>query len=239
MTAIPASPPQPVRSGSAIVRPGTKLYDFLFGLPLIVWYAVGFAQQAPALVHELASIAGPHSGPLVVIDALAKTAGLLFAALLVGLVAIRKPASSSARGFVPKAVAFLGAFLGIAILGLPRHAIAWPLQIISLALALGGMGFAVYALIWLGRSISIMSEARRLVTGGPYAIVRHPLYLGEETALIGLTMQFLSPVALGILGLQIGFQLYRMRFEEQVMREAFPEYASYETRVKRLIPGIY
>jgi protein-S-isoprenylcysteine O-methyltransferase Ste14 len=84
-----------------------------------------------------------------------------------------------------------------------------------------------------------MSEARKLVTGGPYAIVRHPLYLGEETALIGIALQFLSPAALAVLAMQIGFQLYRMRFEEQVMREAFPEYAEYATRVKRLVPGIY
>jgi protein-S-isoprenylcysteine O-methyltransferase Ste14 len=104
---------------------------------------------------------------------------------------------------------------------------------------MGGMSFAVYALLWLGRSISVMSEARRLVTGGPYGLVRHPLYLGEETALVGIALQFVSPAAIAVLAMQIGFQLYRMHFEEQVMRAAFPEYDDYAQRVKRIIPGIY
>lgn len=234
MTAISADQAKP-----AVLRPGTKLYDFLFGLPLILWYALGFYAQAPLVVHEIATLAGPRPDPLVLLDALAKGAALLFAAVLIALVTIRKPATSGAPGLVPKAVAFLGAFLGIAILSLPRQTIPWPMQLVSTALILGGMGFAVYALLWLGRSISVMSEARKLVTGGPYAIVRHPLYLGEETALIGITLQFFSPAALAVLAMQIGFQLYRMRFEEQVMRELFPEYAEYELRVKRLLPCVY
>lgn len=237
MSAAPAPAPSALRP--ALLRPGTKLYDLLFGLPLIAWYGLGFAAQAPLLVHELASLARPHPDPVAIVDVFAKLAGLLFAALLIGLVAIRRPASSGAPGFVPKAVAFLGAFLGIAILSLPRQPIGWLLQLVSLLLIVGGMSFAVYALFWLGRSISVMSEARKLVTGGPYALVRHPLYLGEETALIGIALQFLSPMAVAVLAMQIGFQLCRMGFEEQVMREAFPDYADYERRVKRILPGLY
>jgi protein-S-isoprenylcysteine O-methyltransferase Ste14 len=41
----------------------------------------------------------------------------------------------------------------------------------------------------LGRSISILPQARQLVTSGPYAFVRHPLYLGEMTAMLGIAMQ--------------------------------------------------
>jgi protein-S-isoprenylcysteine O-methyltransferase Ste14 len=44
---------------------------------------------------------------------------------------------------------------------------------------------------------------------------------------------------MAILILQIGFQLYRMQFEEQVMTDTFPEYADYARRVKRLLPGLY
>lgn len=238
MSAIP-SPEQALPRLGPMPRPGTKLYDFLFGLPLIVWYGVGFVHQAPALVHAIATIVSAHPDPQVLIDALAKAAALLFAAVLIGLVAVRRPASSGAKGFVPKAVAFMGAFLGVAILSLPHHTIAWPLQLLSTFLIFGGMGFAVYALLWLGRSISVMSEARSLVTGGPYALVRHPLYLGEEVALIGITMQFFSPVALAVLAMQIASQLVRMNYEEQVMADAFAEYADYASRVKRLIPGIY
>jgi protein-S-isoprenylcysteine O-methyltransferase Ste14 len=223
----------------AVPQPGTKLYDFLFGLPLIAWYAAYFSAQAPMLLSDIAAIAGGHSGAMLLLDAFSKSAALVFAAAMIGLVVIRRPATAGARGLIPKAVAFLGAFLGVAILSLPPQQIGWPLQLLSTVLVLGGMSFAAYALLWLGRSISVMSEARHLVTGGPYGIVRHPLYLGEETALIGLTLQFLSPMAIVVLAMQLCLQLYRMGYEEQVMREAFPEYADYAQRVKRLVPGLY
>jgi protein-S-isoprenylcysteine O-methyltransferase Ste14 len=223
----------------AVPQPGTKLYDFLFGLPLIAWYAAGFSAQAPMLLSDIATIASGHGRAALLLDAGSKGAALLFAAVLIALVVVRKPATTGARGFIPKAVAFLGAFLGVAILSLPHQTISWPLQLLSTVLVLGGMGFAAYSLMWLGRSISVMSEARNLVTGGPYGFVRHPLYLGEEVALIGLTLQFLSPMAVIVLAMQMALQLFRMGYEEEVMREAFPEYADYELRVKRLVPGLY
>jgi protein-S-isoprenylcysteine O-methyltransferase Ste14 len=239
MNALPASTPEAARTLFPNLRPGTKLYDVLFGMPLAVWYGIGFYVQAPLLLRAIAAVVRPHPDPLLVIDVLSKSAALVFAALLIGLVVIRRPASTGAPGFTPKAVAFLGAFLGVAILCLPHRKIGWEMQLVSTALIMGGMGFAVYALFWLGRSISVLSEARNLVTGGPYSIVRHPLYLGEEAALVGVTLQFMSWTAFSILLLQIGFQLYRMGFEEQVMRDAFPEYENYALRVKRILPGIY
>ena len=239
MTALPVTTSEPAKAAFADLKPGTKLYDFLFGFPLAVWYGVGVCVQVPLLLQALAAAMRPHADPLLAIDVLAKSAALMFAAVLVGLVVIRRPASSGAPGITPKVVAFLGAFLGVGILFLPHQKVAWELQLVSAVMIVGGMSFAVYALITLGRSISVLSEARKLVTAGPYGIVRHPLYLGEEIALIGVALQFASLAAFAVLVLQFGFQLYRMRFEEQVMTQAFPEYADYERRVKRLLPGIY
>jgi hypothetical protein len=44
----------------------------------------------------------------------------------------------------------------------------------------------------LAGSASPMAEARRLVTDGPYALARHPLYIAEEIAVIGLFLQYAS-----------------------------------------------
>jgi protein-S-isoprenylcysteine O-methyltransferase Ste14 len=46
-------------------------------------------------------------------------------------------------------------------------------------------------------------------------------------------------MALMLLALQFSFQLYRMGFEEEVLEDAFPEYADYKKHTARLIPGIY
>jgi protein-S-isoprenylcysteine O-methyltransferase Ste14 len=84
-----------------------------------------------------------------------------------------------------------------------------------------------------------MAEARRLVTGGPYALVRHPLYLAEEIAVIGLFLQYASPWSALLVVAHFAFQLQRMRNEEQILRDTFAEYATYARSTQRLIPGVY
>jgi len=96
------------------------------------------------------------------------------------------------------------------------------------------MSFAV--LRWLGRAFSIMPEARRLVTHGPYRVVRHPLYICEEVAVIGVFIQVLSPLAVFIFIMHAVFQVRRMLNEETVLEGTFPEYADYARRTPRLIP---
>lgn len=218
---------------------GAKVYDLLAASPLILWYAICVVQQVPQLLDEVATIWVRQQQMLPIIDLLSKLAVFLFTAVLIGLLVARRPASAKAQGIFPRLAAFFGCYLGVAILVLPRHQVGWGTEVASTALILGGMTFALYGLLWLGRSISIMSEARHLVVGGPYSIVRHPLYLGEQLALVGVALQYMSPVALALLALQFSFQLYRMGFEEQVLSENFPEYAAYKARTARLIPGIY
>ena len=98
---------------------------------------------------------------------------------------------------------------------------------------------AAVALMQLGRSLSIMPEARRLVTEGLYARIRHPLYLGEAIATIGVLLLYRIPAAFALVAIQFCLQLWRMREEEKVLAAAFPEYAEYRQRTARLIPGIY
>jgi protein-S-isoprenylcysteine O-methyltransferase Ste14 len=85
----------------------------------------------------------------------------------------------------------------------------------------------------------MMAEARRLVTSGPYRLVRHPLYLAEELAVVGIFVQSLSLWTALILAVQIAFQLRRMHNEEAILAESFPEYAAYRQRTARLLRGIY
>jgi len=164
---------------------------------------------------------------------------ILFLALLAVFHLVRARPTMKARGLSPRASALAGLTLANLVFLFPRAPDSGALHLASLVLVLGGNYFCLVALLKLGRSLSIMPEARRLVTDGPYRYVRHPLYLAEAVVLLGIFLQFRSlPVALIVIAVLV-FQFLRMHYEEGVLRAAFPEYADYARRTARLIPGLY
>ena len=102
-----------------------------------------------------------------------------------------------------------------------------------------GLLFAIASVAFLGRCFGVLPDVRGLVTRGPYRLVRHPLYLGELTAALGIVVgaQRWAP-ALAAWLVCLGLQLVRTRYEERSLRAEFPEYAPYADRTKRLIPGL-
>ena len=55
-------------------------------------------------------------------------------------------------------------------------------------LLIAGLAFAIGSVAVLGRCFGILPDVRGLVTHGPYRWVRHPLYLGELTAVLGIVL---------------------------------------------------
>ena len=98
----------------------------------------------------------------------------------------------------------------------------------------------VYTLLSLGRSFSLIPQARGLVTSGPYAIVRHPLYLVEEAAIGGVLLHYAGFAALTFLVLHVAVQIRRIHFEEEILQKTFLEYAAYARQTpRRLLPGVW
>ncbi len=89
--------------------------------------------------------------------------------------------------------------------------------------------------LWLGQSCAVMAAARKLVTGGPYRFVRHPLYAAELIMILGLILWNLSLTSALLLVAITLPQLRRAHNEEQVLRQAFPEYEDYARRVPKII----
>jgi protein-S-isoprenylcysteine O-methyltransferase Ste14 len=143
------------------------------------------------------------------------------------------------RGWRATASALCGSFFLISFNFLTRIELSGATGMLSSGLIVGGYLAALVTIARLGRSFSILPGARRLVTDGPYALVRHPLYFAEELAAFGLFLHYQSLEAGLILALHLLFQLDRMRQEEAVLRAAFPNYATYAARTKRLLPGIF
>ncbi len=102
-----------------------------------------------------------------------------------------------------------------------------------------GLGFAVWARVHLGRNWGMpmtLKDEPELVTSGPYGLVRHPIYTGILTAVVGtaLVIDLIVLIVAVILG---AYFVYSARVEEKNMIAAFPAaYPAYRARTKMLIP---
>ena len=172
--------------------------------------------------------------------ALAMLAIGLFYSLVAFLYAVRLRPIRRSLGAWPRAAAILGGFLlsGLLLLN-QRTDLPVAAQVAASLLVLAGNGFAVYVLANLGQSFSILPESRKLVITGPYRVVRHPLYLAEAVATLGMLIQFISPLAALLVAVQMIFQLVRIHYEEDILRQTFPEYKIYSQHTRQLIPKIY
>jgi protein-S-isoprenylcysteine O-methyltransferase Ste14 len=95
------------------------------------------------------------------------------------------------------------------------------------------------SLLNLGRWFGVRPALRGLATGGPYRLVRHPMYLAYLLADIGYNLQEWNPgTALLVMAGWVSL-LYRIRAEERVLAQhgGWPAYVS-EVR-HRLIPGLW
>jgi protein-S-isoprenylcysteine O-methyltransferase Ste14 len=168
------------------------------------------------------------------LDLLASVASFGFILLIVANTVIRLPPKRSAEGIEPRVSALIGCFAMVTLIALPRAEISDQLRTVANTVTLVGSGLSLWCLWWLGRSFSIMAQARRLVTAGPYRWSRHPLYACEAIVLAGIVLR--NPRWTTLLAAAIGlyFQYRRILNEERVLRATFPEYAEYARRVPML-----
>jgi protein-S-isoprenylcysteine O-methyltransferase Ste14 len=217
----------------------TRLYDVALRLPLALFYLFILIAKTPALVRIVRSLP-EHGYPMLPLaQVLARLAFLMFITLIVGMTLFRRRPVAKTAGVGGRLVALGGCFLPMLLPLLPHAPATAEMLLVSAVVVMLGNVLSLWTLSWLGRSFSIMPEARRPVTSGPYARIRHPLYACEQLALLGAMLQFLSPYALLLYAAQLALQLGRMRYEERVLVATFPDYAAYQARTARLIPGVY
>ena len=85
----------------------------------------------------------------------------------------------------------------------------------------------------------MVAADRGLKMRGPYALVRHPVYLSYLVGQTGYLLQNPSAWNLGVMLIATACQLGRIRAEERLLR-ADPAYAAYTMRVRyRLVPYLY
>jgi protein-S-isoprenylcysteine O-methyltransferase Ste14 len=184
--------------------------------------------------------AGNESASLkFVVDVASRSSTVCFLALMTILFFVRLEPVGKARNLLPRVMAIAGTFFVALVTLFPRANLSMTQSLIASSISITGTILSIVALAHLGRSFSLMAEARRLVTTGPYRIVRHPLYLFEEVASIGVLFQFFSPYTAMIFLAHVLIQLQRMKNEERVLEKAFPEYQTYKASTARVIPKLY
>ena len=216
-----------------------KLFDLLAALPLIAWCAGCLYFQWGDIVRDVQALQALRLEYLGLLDLVSRITRFAFAGLLGFLLIVRRTPIKRYPGILPRAIALFGAYGGVAAQVLPVSPPLTLWLIGSSLLTIGGITFAIYSLLHLGRSISILPESRKLVISGPYSIVRHPLYFGEQTAIVGIALQSASPLVALILTVQMMCQLYRMRCEEQILQDSFDEYEEYRKRTPFILPWLY
>ena len=121
----------------------------------------------------------------------------------------------------------------------PAYAPVLGLEAFWFALQLAGAAAAVYSLGVLGRSFGLVAANRGVRTGGPYGLVRHPLYVSFFITDLGYVLENPSPWNIGVLLVVAAAQIARIGTEEDCLR-GDPAYVRYCERVRyRLVPYVW
>src|SRR5256884_2085634 len=161
------------------------------------WRDLVFSRLLPSLffslflARQLILLAGGVHGIRQPSDALFLAQQLLALAyftMLVVLYAVRLPQRGTDHRRAVILIAFSGTFAAISASFLPGGSRREGLILFGDILATAGLAYSVWGLAYLRRSFSIVPEARRLVTGGPHSLSRHPAYLGEIPTALGINI---------------------------------------------------
>jgi protein-S-isoprenylcysteine O-methyltransferase Ste14 len=151
------------------------------------------------------------------------SAGVIGRVVVLGIVVALSQAL--ARGWIPRPAPFPEA-----------------VRLFGVALTALGIGFAIWARMTLGANWGMpmtLREKPELVTGGPYAFVRHPIYTGILFATLGTALAVGAWYFLVVL-IALGYFVVSAGREEKDMVQHFPDaYPAFMARTKRLIPFVY
>jgi protein-S-isoprenylcysteine O-methyltransferase Ste14 len=155
----------------------------------------------------------------------------------VGAFLFRRPARVTSQQLGPWLLAAGGTFGGLLFRPGGLH-LLWGVRA-GFALQLAGLVLAIGSLVALGRSFGFVAADRGIVTRGPYAIIRHPVYASYVLIGTGYVAQSASWRNGAVLLFVTCCNLGRILAEERVLSRS-PEYELYRGRVRwRVIPGAW
>lgn len=150
---------------------------------------------------------------------------------------IRRPALATSRRMRDWLLAFGGTFGGVLFRPDGAHP-QWGLTA-GLAVQVCGLAICIASFLALGRSFGFVAAHRGLVTRGPYAIVRHPIYASYLMLQTGYLLQSISIRNAMVLVFVSCCNVGRAMAEDRMLATN-DQYDAYRTRVRwRLVPGVW
>ena len=216
----------------------SRFYDLAMRVPLIAYSLLVLFSDVVVFLNQILERPSIWDTPSfgVVMTVLARMCQWTFIVLFAVLPIFRLRPIAKSDGILPRLAPLAAIVLAPLFLFLDRAPANLASNFISVAVSLIAGLMATVTLTFLGRSFSIMPEARRLVTEGPYKSVRHPLYLCEILILFAMFLQYRSVASAGLLVSIAGIEVVRAAYEETVLARAFPDFVAYRQRTTFLIP---
>ncbi len=157
----------------------------------------------------------------------------------------KRSSRQTVLGYVLVVILFVALFFlpftdrrGIGVLDLPVG-LRWA----GVILCAIGYALVFWSGLALGRQYSAevtIQENHRLITGGPYRLIRHPRYLGLLCLAAGVPLVFRSWIGLLIGVVVLGLLLQRIGAEEALMHREFgAQWEAYCRRSWRMVPYVY
>jgi protein-S-isoprenylcysteine O-methyltransferase Ste14 len=222
----------------------TKLYDFLAALPLSLVMGYAAYSNYPVVSSQIDwLLANPNLDFYLIhqfiIGLLVNLAMTMSFVIFIVVMLLRKKPFLRIHGYRAYLMALYGTYLSFSISKLQPQTIPPLFNYLSFFMMLFGSLISIVSIVSLGRAFSIVPEARHLVTTGAYKYIRNPMYLGGLILSFGVFLQFLSVAAFLIYSIIFFIQLERIKYEEEILAKAFPEFADYKKRTYKLLPKIY
>jgi len=215
--------------------------------------AVGFSDSAQTevrrstrLIRVSANLVGAVGAAYCAkasLDFYERTHRLIGAALLVEQLRVvvaylvRRPARAVTTRMGDWLLAFGGTFGAVLLRPYGAHP-QWGVRL-GLAVQLVGVSMGVVTYLTLGRSFGFAAADRGVVTRGPYAVVRHPIYACYLFALCGYLLQSISLRNAVVVVFVMICDVGRAVVEERLLTVS-EDYVAYRKQVRwRLLPGVW
>ena len=214
------------------------VYDWAMRFPIMIYCSFLLGRDVSQFCQQVAQdpVAFQQFDAGTYVAMLARISQWMFVVLLSIQPLFRLRPIGKSEELLPRVVALIALNAPLMFMLLDRSPPNLTFNLIAVVLSVLANVLALVTVSFLGRSLSVMPEARRLVQRGPYGQVRHPLYLFEMLATAAVALQYRSLLAVGLLLLAIALQVARARWEEDVLARVLPDFAAYRVQTPFLIP---